>query len=173
MEQSSLFGPTEGHLKGLAGAATITGSRDIPEAMAVQAFETFLTPALAKDTTWYLGGARGVDTWALKWLIERQERCVVVVPFRVDDQPNEAKEHIPKAHLVIELKLPKSKAAFIKRNRFMVDHSRIVWGFWNGMKGGTFSTLQYALRNRKLMHVIPILPPSDVKMKVEKDVGAS
>ena len=88
--------------------------------------------------------------------VERDERCWVVVPFRAADQPKAVQAVLEKAEKIVELNLPKSKTAYIMRNKFMVDRSEIVVGFWSGSKGGTISTLRYALKVGREVHAFPI-----------------
>ncbi len=46
-------------------------------------------------------------------------------------------------------------SCFMKRNKYMVDHSDIVIAIWNGIKkGGTYNTIAYAQGQGK--NVIPI-----------------
>jgi hypothetical protein len=61
---------------------------------------------------------------------------------------------------VIELQLPRRKSAGALRNRYMVDLSPVVFGFWSGKGGGTIKTLRHALRKRKEVHGIPV-PSAD------------
>lgn len=134
---------------------TITGSREIKENEARPLFEEYLHVELGKNHRWILGGALGIDTWALKWLNEKQEKCIIIVPFFKTDQPIIAKKYFPLAQEIIELKLNKTKASYMKRNSFMVDHSFKVWGFWT-KKGGTLKTIHYAIRKKKIVNVIPV-----------------
>jgi predicted Rossmann fold nucleotide-binding protein DprA/Smf involved in DNA uptake len=134
----------------------ITGSRDVSRDQARTAFELQLSSFLDVGRTWILGGARGVDQWAMEWLLERNEICWVVVPYKRAQQPKWLHQWLDEIDRVVELQLPKRKNAYAIRNRHIVDLSAVVFGFWSGKGGGTIKTLKYALRQRKEVHAIPL-----------------
>ena len=134
----------------------ITGSRDVDREQARTLFELHLSSFLDHGRTWILGGARGVDQWAMEWLLENSEVCWVVVPYTRAKQPKWLHPWFDETDKVIELQLPKRKNAYAIRNRHMVDLSGIVFGFWSGKGGGTIKVLKYALRQRKEVHAIPV-----------------
>jgi predicted Rossmann fold nucleotide-binding protein DprA/Smf involved in DNA uptake len=135
---------------------TIVGSRDVDRETARTLFELHLSSFLNHDRTWILGGARGVDQWAMEWLLEHNEVCWVVVPYTRTKQPKWLQPWFDEVNRVVELQLPKRKNAYAIRNRHLVDLSGIVFGFWSGKGGGTIKTLKYALRQRKEVHAIPV-----------------
>jgi predicted Rossmann fold nucleotide-binding protein DprA/Smf involved in DNA uptake len=134
----------------------ITGSRDVERELARTLFELHLSSFLNHGRTWILAGARGVDQWAMEWLMENSEACWVVVPHTRAKQPQWLRPWFDEIDRVIELQLPKRKNAYAIRNRHMVDLSGIVFGFWSGKGGGTIKVLKYALRQRKEVHAIPV-----------------
>lgn len=134
----------------------ITGSRDVDRETARTLFEIHLSPFLNRGRTWVLGRARGVDQWALEWLLENSERCWIVVPYTRAKQPKWLHPWFDEVDRVIELRLPKRKTASAIRNRHLVDLSGIVFGFWSGKGGSTIKTLKYALRQRREVHAIPV-----------------
>ena len=136
---------------------TITGSRDVDRETARTLFEIHLSPFLNHGRTWILGGARGVDQWAMEWLLENSETCWVVVPYTRAKQPKWIQPWFDEVDRVVELQLPKRKTAYAIRNRHLVDLSGIVFGFWSGKGGGTIKTLKYALRQRKEVHAFPVV----------------
>ena len=159
-EQGSLFpDPPETEIDIIPGAITITGSRELEREVCMPLFETHLTQRTAKQKTWFIGGARGLDTWALEWLLNLGEFCWAVVPFTAAEQPRAVRTVLTKATKVIELRLPKSKGAYIQRNHYMVDRSSMVIGFWSGKKGGTTATLEYAIKVGKEIHASPVIMP--------------
>jgi predicted Rossmann fold nucleotide-binding protein DprA/Smf involved in DNA uptake len=135
---------------------TLIGSRDIDRETARTVFELHLSSFLNHGRTWILGGARGVDQWALEWLVEQNEVCWLVVAYTRAKQPKWLHPWFDEVARVVELQLPRRKTATAIRNRHMVDLSGIVFGFWSGKGGGTVKTLKYALRQRKEVHAIPI-----------------
>ena len=134
----------------------ITGSRDIAREDARTRFEQHLSSFLSQGRTWIVATNRGVDEWALEWLMENSETCWVVVPYTRFKQPQAVQSRLEQADRVVELQLPKRKTASAIRNRHMVDLCEIVFGFWTGKGGGTIKTLRYALRQRKEVHGFPV-----------------
>jgi predicted Rossmann fold nucleotide-binding protein DprA/Smf involved in DNA uptake len=82
-------------------AVTITGSRSTRHREAAEygrLFRTYLQPFAHEDAQVYIGGAPGIDTLALDWLVEHS--CValtVVVPCTLADQPDEASDAVLEA----------------------------------------------------------------------------
>jgi uncharacterized phage-like protein YoqJ len=146
----------ESELSDGAGFVAVTGSRDVDRATARHLFELHLAPLLHQGRTWVLAGARGLDQWAIEWLREHNEICWVVVPYTMTDQPQWAQTLIEQVDRVVELRLPKRKSAGAFRNRYLVDLSQVVFGFWSGKGGGTIKTLRSALRKRREVHGIPV-----------------
>jgi predicted Rossmann fold nucleotide-binding protein DprA/Smf involved in DNA uptake len=139
----------------------ITGSRDVERETARTLFEQHLSPFLSEGRTWLVGSARGIDQWAMEWLMENNETCWAVVPYTRFKQPQWVQAALEQVDRVVELQLPKRKTAGAIRNRHLVDLARIVFGFWSGKGGGTIKTLRYALRQRKEVHSIPAILESD------------
>ncbi len=139
----------------------ITGSRDVDREMARTLFEQHLSPLLSQGRTWLVGTARGIDLYAMEWLLEYSETCWGVVPYTRFKQPQWVQPWLNQLDRIIELQLPQRKTASQIRNRHMVDLSQIVFGFWIGRGGGTTKTLKYALRQRRETHAIPIFLSED------------
>ncbi len=139
----------------------IFGSRDVPRETARILFEQHLSSFLSSGMTWLLGGSRGVDHWAMEWLLEQSETCLIVVPYNRTHQPRWLHPWFDEVDRVVELQLPKRKNASAIRNRHMVDLSQIVFGFWSGQGGSTVKTLKHALRKRREVHAIPVFLNSD------------
>lgn len=135
---------------------TIAGSRDISGDTGRALFEQHLSLFLSQGRKWILGGARGIDQWAIEWLLENNEACWIVVPYTRARQPGWVQPWFDEVERVVELQLPKRKNAYAFRNRYMVDLAQIVFGFWSGKGGGAIKTLKYALRQRKEVHAIPV-----------------
>src|SRR4029077_9339657 len=103
----------------------IFGSRDVDRDTAPALFEQHLASFVDQGRTWLLGGNRGIDEWAMEWLLERSEICWAVVPFTRFDQPNPVQHWLEQIERVVELQLPGRKSARAFRNRYMVDLSGI------------------------------------------------
>ena len=142
-------------------AIAIIGSRDVDRGTARTMFEHHLSPFLSGGRTWLLGGARGIDQWAMEWLLEQNEACWIVVPYTRSHQPKWFHPWFDEVDRVVELRLPKRKTAYAIRNRHMVDLAQIVFGFWSGKGGSTVKTLKHALRQRREVHAIPVFQNSD------------
>lgn len=134
----------------------ITGSRDVDRDTARMLFEQHLAPFLSQGRTWLIASARGIDEWAMEWLIENSEICWVVLPYTRFKQPQWVQPRLEQVDRIVELQLPKRKTASMIRNRHMVDLAEMVFAFWTGQGGGTVKTLKYALRQRREVHAIPL-----------------
>ena len=145
-----------------ASTIMITGSRDVDRDEARARFEQHLASFLSQGRTWIVGSARGVDQWAIEWLLENSEICWAVVPYTRFKQPQRIQALLDEVDRIVELQLPKRKTATAIRNRHMVDLSQIVFGFLSGKGGGTLKTLKYALRQRREVHAIPVTPADPV-----------
>lgn len=124
-------------------------------------FEQHLASFVDQGRTWLVGGARGVDEWAIEWLLERREACWAVVPRTRFDQPKTVQPWLEQVERVVELQLPGRKSARAYRNRYMVDLCGIVIGFRSGKGSGTQAILKYALRKQREVHAIPVLTTAD------------
>jgi len=140
----------------MKNAIAIFGSRDVARETARTLFEQHLTPFVSQGGTWLVGTARGVDQWAIEWLLENSEQCWAVVPYTRFKQPQWIQPWLEQVDRVVELQLPKRKTASMIRNRGMVDMSAIVCAFWSSKGGRTIRTLKYALRQQKEVHAVPI-----------------
>ncbi|HVQ39761.1 MAG TPA: hypothetical protein VMS31_19630 [Pyrinomonadaceae bacterium] len=138
----------------------IAGSRDVPRDTANTLFEQHLAPFLSGGRVWLLGGSRGLDQWALEWLLEQNETVWLVLAYTRVDQPKGLHPWFDEVERVVELRLPKRKNASAIRNRHMVDLSQIVFGFWSGQGGTTVKMLKHALRKRREVHAIPVFRDS-------------
>jgi|GEM_PF-1158095 len=138
-------------------AITITGSRDIDRETARRLFEQNLSSLLHQGRTWLVGAARGIDQWAMEWLRDHNETCWVVVPYTMGDQPRWVQAWLEQVDRVVELQLPRRKSSGAFRNRYMVELSQVVFGFWSGKGGSTVKTLRHALRKGREVHGIPVV----------------
>ena len=139
----------------------ITGSRDVDRDTARALFDKYLSSFAEEGRTWVVGGARGIDQWAIEWLLERNEICWAVVPYTRFDQPRWIQPWLDQLERIVELQLPRRKSAYAFRNRHMVDLCGIVIGFRSGQGSGTLKILKYALRKQKEVHAIPVLTTLD------------
>lgn len=138
------------------GSIMITGSRDVDRQTARTLFEQHLAPFLSQGRTWIVGTSRGVDQWAMEWLIENSETSWAVVPYTRFQQPPSIQPLLDEMDRVVELQLPKRKTASAIRNRHMVDLAETVFAFWTSKAGGAVKTLRYALKHRREVHAIPV-----------------
>src|SRR5215210_3947651 len=93
------------------GYIMITGSRDVDRETARALFEQHLSPFISQSRTWLIGTGRGVDQWAMEWLLENSETCWAVVPYTRFKQPGWVRPLLDEMDRVIELQLPKRKTA--------------------------------------------------------------
>lgn len=150
-------------------AVTITGSRHTEHRKPAEywlLFDAYLEPFVGKGSYVYVGGALGIDTLALDWLVERTEAALtVVVPCTLADQPEHARQTALSAtgrtHRVslVELGAPRLGVdAYHARNRWMVDRSDLVIGFPRGDSpgSGTWYTIHYGAERARPRLIVPI-----------------
>src|SRR5882757_2032880 len=79
-------------------SVTITGTRSVPEPALERIddlFRRYLLPFADEETTFYIGGALGIDSLTLTWLAENTSAALTVVtPCLLKDQPEVAQEAV-------------------------------------------------------------------------------
>ncbi len=133
----------------------IFGSRDIDQRTAYDLFEQHLSPFLSRGATWVLGGSRGLEQWAIQWLLDHNERVWIVVAYTRNEHAPWLHPLLDEVDRVIELRLPRRKTASAIRNRHNVSLAQIVFGFWSGKGGPTIKILKHALTKRRNVHGVP------------------
>ena len=125
-----------------------------------EALRKGINRALAwKFTTFITGMAKGVDLWAAEEIIklkgEHPEiRLVCAVPYegfsqKWDDEWKDKYETVKAAADEVHYICPRDmRGAPIIRDKWMVDHSSLVIAVYNGEKGGTRTTVEYAEKKR-------------------------
>jgi uncharacterized phage-like protein YoqJ len=106
--------------------------------------------------------ARGFDTWAAETVCKLKSEnqdielfCAIPFPSQakswssVDRQRWEAIKNCSDAENIVSPSY--NKGCFHARNRYMVDNSDVVVCFYDGSKGGTAYTVDYALKNNKIV----------------------
>ena len=112
-----------------------------------------------KYTTFISGMAPGVDIWATEEILalkeERPElRLVCAIPYdgfsqNWDEKWREKYESIlAAADEICYICSQKTCSAPIIRDKWMIDHSSLVIAFYNGEKGGTRTTVEYAEKQK-------------------------
>ncbi len=125
--------------------------------------------AAAEDdfTTFITGMARGIDIWAAEEVLDLRRtspsiRLVCAVPYptfgnsRGKYEKEQYNRILSMADYTEIIAPTYSSSCFQKRNIWMVDRSSRVIAAFNGSKGGTKNTVDYALS--KGVEVINILP---------------
>lgn len=118
-------------------------------------------------TDFVSGIALGFDTWAAENVLEQKKNnkaitleCAIPCPQQADDWSREdqkrRKQIIRHSTSHVTTGNYPSRENFFKRNRYMVDKAEVVVCAYDGQKGGTGYTVDYALRNDKI--VIQINP---------------
>ena len=127
----------------------ITGHRDLHDS-SIPIVERKIAHEAPTATEIRFGGAIGVDTVALESCCYlRQEKwpeLIVIVPYRVADQPKAARATIETcADEVVELDLPRGRQASLRRNDELLDGADRLIAFTDGRTtGGTRYTIQKA-----------------------------
>ena len=139
----------------------------VSEARAKALLKSAIQQAISDGYVTFISGmARGIDLWAAEIVIEEREKndnihLVCVSPFngfemRWSEQDKTTYYSImEQADLVKYISQHYYKACFQVRNDWMVDRVSRVIAAYNGTKGGTKNTIEYA--NRKEIFVENIL----------------
>ena len=125
-----------------------------------EALRKGIDQALAwRCTTFISGMAPGVDIWAAEEILALKRKnpevkLVCAVPFDGfarnwdDDWKNRYTAILAKADEVFFVSPGNMRAVAIIRDKWMVDHSSLVIAFYNGEKGGTRTTIDYAEKKK-------------------------
>jgi len=128
-----------------------------------RALEKEIRQAIADDMTVFISGmARGVDIWAAEIVLELRKagmplRLICASPYEGFEKSWSAEWQqryntiLAEADLVRFICKGYSRACFQIRNEWMVDHSNRVIAVYNGEKGGTKNTIEYANRHGVLV----------------------
>jgi uncharacterized phage-like protein YoqJ len=113
-------------------------------------------------TRFISGMARGFDTWAAETVCNLKSKnqdvklfCAIPFPNQatswraIDRQRWEAIKNCSDGEKIVSTSY--NKGCFHARNRYMVDNSDVVVCFYDGSKGGTAYTVDYALKNNKIV----------------------
>ena len=130
--------------------------------------EQIATLAGAGVTSYFTGGADGVDCWAAEIVLSLREKnpaltlhCVLPCEGQADGWAASARELyfsiLEQADEVVYVSREYHDGCMLKRNRYLVDHAACLLAVYNGeWRGGTAMTVRYA---QKLGREITILNP--------------
>jgi len=110
--------------------------------------------------TFISGMQRGVDLWAAEEVLRRRGagqnvRLVAAAAFRGmeqrwgEDWKRRYERVLAAADEVVFVSDTPGRAAFMERNRYMVDHAARLIAVYSGGGGGTLETMRYAERKRR------------------------
>lgn len=149
----------------LFSTVCFTGHRGVDEANARAALAKHIRYAITNcgSTNFIVGGAVGIDTIAAEVVLSLREefphiRLFVAVPFRGFTAKWNATQKARFAsicrscdgiHVVAD---SYSRAAYQRRNEYMVDRADLVIAYYNGSAGGTRNCVSYAQS-----HHVPIV----------------
>ena len=124
-----------------------------------RALTVAIDQAIARGfTTFITGMAQGTDIWAAEIVLARRAQnpalkliCALPHPDFEKTWRAEWQSRYRAVRSAADLEKTicpaYSKAAYQKRNMWMVDHSALVIAVFNGEPGGTLNTIQYAQQN--------------------------
>ena len=128
----------------------------LPEEAVKAGLEQQIIQAIANGyTTFITGMAKGVDLWAGKIVADLRDnglpiKLICAVPYPgfgkgwAPEWSSLYQKIIGKEDLVETVCSGYNKGCFMARNKWMVDHSNLVIAVFNGKKGGTKNTIDYA-----------------------------
>ena len=126
--------------------------------------------ALAADgvDTFIVGGARGVDTWAMEAvsMLKYHDPSVRMIaalpypghnPFREEAERQHYQVLLARCDKIVYVSGNYHAKCFLARNRWMVDHAERVLAVWNGsVHSGTAQTVRYAQKlERRVTRLTP------------------
>jgi len=129
---------------------------NVPERAVCEALEREIRRAIADGLTVFISGmARGVDIWAAEIVLRLRDsgmpiRLICASPYKGFEQgwstdwQKRYNAILATADLVRFICPGYSRSCFQIRNEWMVNHSARVIAVYNGEKGGTRNTLEYA-----------------------------
>jgi len=121
--------------------------------------EKEIRQAVADGMNVFISGmARGVDIWAAQIVLKMRKKnqdikLICACPYNGFEQgwseewKQQYRDILAEADLVKYVCENYSRACFQIRNEWMVDHASRVIAVFNGEKGGTKNTIDYAIRN--------------------------
>lgn len=129
-----------------------TGHRDADFNNARLRLKSFLE-IQNENITAISGMARGWDTIFARACLYYNIPLSCYVPYKEQKPTTEYYDDIlNKATQVLYIDDEYSKQSFLNRDKAMVDNSNIVVAGWDGRKkGGTFYTINYAIKQKKLV----------------------
>jgi len=141
-----------------------TGIRDIDPVSTDAVRRAVEAEYVADPLEMRFGGALGADTYALAAAsvcrpFDSRTKLVVIVPFRLTDQPRAAYLVAEKyADEIRELRLSRvDKSGYFVRNAALVKGASRVIAFTDGRRsGGTYHTMSLARRQGAELVVIPV-----------------
>lgn len=123
----------------------------------IQKVREKLSVHVGKDNHWILGGAKGVDQFALEYLIENNEDFEVIVPSTIQEQPKrpyegarsvgETLEEVNDRVIELNHKSFPWAPAYYYRNDKMLENANLLLAFPRNSEeqtGGTWYTIKKA-----------------------------
>ena len=117
--------------------------------------------------TFIVGGARGVDTWAMEAIsmlkyVNPSVRMIAALPYvghnpyRDESERRHYCELCSRCDKIVYIYQAYHPSCFHARNRWMVDHAAQLLAVWNGENtGGTAYTVRYAQKSGRTIHIFP------------------
>lgn len=110
-------------------------------------------------TTFITGMARGTDIWAAEIVLELKDKgkdikLICASPYHGfekcwgEDWRQRYKTIFSKADYAFFVSMEYSRSCFQVRNEWMVNHSSRVIAVYNGERGGTMNTIEYAAKKQ-------------------------
>ncbi len=135
-----------------------------------ESLSAVISRLLERGATHFISGvAMGFDIWAAEEILKEKKKtpsihleCAIPFPAQADTWQKDYKKRrekiLKEADESVTLSKEYTKECFFVRNRYMVDKSDVVVCAYDGQRGGTAYTVNYALEKKKI--VIRIDPKS-------------
>lgn len=115
--------------------------------------------AIASGYTSFISGmARGVDLWAAEIVLSMRSihpelQLICAFPCKKDYVSRQAQLILEQADQVVFVSARYDPGCFQRRNEWMIDHSSRIIAIYNGEKGGTKNTINYAQKKGVDIHL--------------------
>lgn len=112
------------------------------------------------------GGARGSDTVALRAACGLDIERVVYVPFRLRDQPEDARHAVRTcASRIVEMRLVRERSSYRRRNEALLRGASLLLAFTDGIDtGGTAWTIRRARALGIPVSVVPVARATEARL---------
>ena len=139
---------------------SFTGHRILEKSFNVNKLEEVINSVLITGyNTFLIGMAKGFDSKCFEILLRKKQekdiKIIACVPCKEQDkyftkiEKEKYKKYLEKADEIVYISEEYINGCMQQRNRYMVDNSSLLIAYLKYPKGGTFYTVNYAIKKQK------------------------